>query len=67
MTPALSIIVPMLDEAPGITAALSALAPLRMRGAEVIAVDGGSTDGTFELARPHADTALRSPRAERSK
>jgi rSAM/selenodomain-associated transferase 2 len=62
MTPALSIIVPMLDEAPGITAALSALAPLRQRGAEVIAVDGGSTDGTLELARPHADTALSAPR-----
>jgi len=62
MTPTLSIIVPMLDEAPGVAAALSALAPLRQRGAEVIAVDGSSTDGTLELARPHADTALSSPR-----
>jgi glycosyltransferase involved in cell wall biosynthesis len=42
----LSIIVPCLNEAQGITAALAALAPLRARGAELIVVDGGSGDGT---------------------
>jgi len=59
MTPApavtLSIVVPVLDEAPGIVAALEALAPLRARGCEVIVVDGGSRDGTLDLAAPHAD------------
>jgi hypothetical protein len=43
---ALSIIVPVLDEAAGITATLSALAPLRAAGHQVIVVDGGSRDGT---------------------
>lgn len=51
----LSIIVPVLDEAAGITGQLQALQPLRVRGAEVIVVDGGSTDGTQALAAPFAD------------
>ena len=42
----LSIIMPVLDESVGIEAALTALAPYRERGAEVIVVDGGSRDGT---------------------
>ncbi|MGH8668595.1 MAG: glycosyltransferase, partial [Burkholderiales bacterium] len=42
----LSVIVPALNEAPGIRAALEALAPLRARGHEVIVVDGGSSDDT---------------------
>jgi len=58
----LSIIVPVLDEAEVIVAALSALAPLRQRGAEMIVVDGGSRDGTMDLARPHADRVLIAPR-----
>ena len=41
---------PVLNEAPAIRAALEALAPLRARGHEVIVVDGGSSDGTPELA-----------------
>jgi rSAM/selenodomain-associated transferase 2/rSAM/selenodomain-associated transferase 1 len=60
--PALSIIVPALDEAAGIEAALAALAPLRARGAEVILADGGSTDGTAELARPRVDRVIDAPR-----
>ena len=51
----LSIITPVLDEAAGVEAALQALAPFRARGAEVILVDGGSKDGTVELARPLAN------------
>ncbi|HYN62426.1 MAG TPA: TIGR04283 family arsenosugar biosynthesis glycosyltransferase [Rubrivivax sp.] len=62
MTPALSIVVPALDEAAGIAATLQALAPLRARGAEVIVVDGGSRDGTPRLAAPLADRVLCSPR-----
>ncbi|MGH8648705.1 MAG: TIGR04283 family arsenosugar biosynthesis glycosyltransferase [Burkholderiales bacterium] len=58
----LSIIVPCLNEADGITAMLGALAPLRARGAEVIVVDGGSSDGTVERAAPHADCVIRAPR-----
>jgi rSAM/selenodomain-associated transferase 2 len=57
----LSIIVPVLDEASGIVPALTALAPLRARGAEVIVVDGGSSDGTVELARPLADRTITAP------
>jgi rSAM/selenodomain-associated transferase 2 len=60
--PSLSVIVPVLDEAAGIAAALSALAPLRRRGIEVVVVDGGSRDGSAELARPLADLVLRAPR-----
>jgi rSAM/selenodomain-associated transferase 2 len=60
--PALSIVVPALDEAAGIAAALEALAPLRRRGAEVIVVDGGSRDATAALAAPLADRVLSAPR-----
>jgi len=58
----LSIIIPVLNEAAGIEATLRALAPLRARGAEVIVVDGGSSDGTAEVARPLASQALGAPR-----
>jgi len=58
----LSVIIPCLDEAEVITGSLQALQPLRLRGAEVIVADGGSTDGTLDLARPLADQALSAPR-----
>ncbi len=54
----LSIVIPVLDEADGIVPVLERLAPLRSRGAEVIVVDGGSRDGTPDLARPRADRVL---------
>ena len=58
----LSIIVPVLDEAAGIEAALTALAPDRARGCELIVVDGGSQDETLALAAPLADQAIAAPR-----
>jgi len=51
----LSIVLPVLDEAQRIGAALEALAPLRERGHEVIVADGGSTDGTVQLAEGRCD------------
>ena len=58
----LSIVVPVLDEAEGIAAHLAALAPLRANGAEVIVVDGGSTDATCEIAEPLSDRFVVAPR-----
>ncbi|HXZ47251.1 MAG TPA: TIGR04283 family arsenosugar biosynthesis glycosyltransferase [Pseudolabrys sp.] len=60
--PALSIIVPVLDEAAGIAAALAALSPFRARGVELIVVDGGSGDKTVALAESLADHVLSAPR-----
>ena len=60
--PMLSIIIPVLDEATGIEAALTALSFHRARGAELIVVDGGSGDSTAALARPLADRVLVAPR-----
>lgn len=58
----LSVVIPALNEAPGIRAALEALAPLRARGHEVIVVDGGSDDPTAELAAALCDRVLSAPR-----
>jgi rSAM/selenodomain-associated transferase 2 len=58
----LTIVLPVLDEAAIIVDALAALAPLRARGAEVIVADGGSSDGTANLARPFADRVIAAPR-----
>ena len=58
----LSIIMPALNEAAEIEAALQALAPYRARGVEIIVADGGSSDGTAALARPLADRVIAAPR-----
>jgi rSAM/selenodomain-associated transferase 2 len=58
----LSIVVPVLNEARGIVAALESLAPLRARGHEVIVVDAASEDGSAALAAPHCDRVLQAPR-----
>ena len=54
----ISIVVPALDEAREIVAALTPLQPLRAAGHEVIVVDGGSADATLALAAPLADRAF---------
>jgi len=58
----LSIIMPVLDEAAEIEAALAALTPFRARGVEVILADGGSGDDTVALARPLADCVVMAAR-----
>jgi rSAM/selenodomain-associated transferase 2 len=61
-SPALSIVMPVLDEAERIASALDALAPWRARGdTEVIVVDGGSRDTTPTLAADRADRVLSAP------
>ncbi len=57
----LSIIVPVLNEADSIEAALQRFQFLRQQGCELIVVDGGSVDGSADLARPLADQVLVSP------
>lgn len=60
--PELSIVIPALNEAAGIVAALQPLQELREHGVELIVVDGGSHDDTADLARPWADRVLTAPR-----
>jgi rSAM/selenodomain-associated transferase 2 len=62
----LSVVVPALNEAGGIRGALEALAPLRARGHEVIVVDGGSSDGTAELAAGLCDRVVIASRGRAS-
>lgn len=62
----LSVVVPALNEAAVIESALGALAVLRVRGHEVIVVDGGSTDATLALAAGKADRVITAPRGRAS-
>ncbi len=62
----ITVVVPTLNEAQGIVGCLDALAPLRARGQEVIVVDGGSEDGTPQLAQDRADRVLAAPRGRAS-
>jgi rSAM/selenodomain-associated transferase 2/rSAM/selenodomain-associated transferase 1 len=57
-----SIVVPVVDEAEQIRKALAPLQPFRAAGHELIVVDGGSRDGTFEAAVALADRVLQAPR-----
>ena len=59
---ALSVIVPVLDEAACIEACLVPLQLMRERGAEVLVVDGGSRDATRAIAGPLADRVIDAPR-----
>ncbi len=64
--PALSVVVPVLDEARVIVECLTALVPLRRRGAQIIVADGGSRDHTLALATPLADNVVSAPRGRSS-
>jgi rSAM/selenodomain-associated transferase 2 len=58
-SPTLAVILPILNEEAGIAAALAALQPL---DAEIVAVDGGSSDKTVTLASPLCDRLVRAAR-----
>jgi rSAM/selenodomain-associated transferase 2 len=57
----LSIIVPMLNEAPSIARTLEAIR-IAAPAAEIIVVDGGSTDASVEVARPRCDVVVSASR-----
>ena len=63
MTPArLSVVMPALNEAAGMAAALQALAPLAARGAQLLVADGGSVDDTVSLAQAGGAQVIDAPR-----
>ena len=62
----ISVIVPVFNEASSIRSFLSNLRE-RTRGAEIIVVDGASTDGTDQLARELCDQIIRTSERSRAK
>ena len=64
--PALSIVIPMLNEQAIVAACLARLQVFRNRGVELILVDGGSNDGSFILALPLADQVIAASRGRAS-
>ena len=58
----LSVIMPVLNEAANIVAALAPLQELRAAGHEIIIADGGSEDATPTLAIPLCDRIVTAPR-----
>lgn len=60
--PALTVIVPMLNEAANLPALLAQLAPWRDAGAQVVLVDGGSSDASVRLAQAAGWTVLSAKR-----
>jgi rSAM/selenodomain-associated transferase 2 len=61
VTPALSIIVPVLNEAASLPSLLAHLQAFRDGGCEVIVVDGGSDDGSAALVREGGFDCLMAP------
>ncbi|MEP7302493.1 MAG: TIGR04283 family arsenosugar biosynthesis glycosyltransferase [Caldimonas sp.] len=62
----LLVVMPVLNEAASLAESLQALQPLRRRGASLIVVDGGSTDGSVEIADRGADRTLSAARGRAS-
>lgn len=58
----LSVVIPALNEAAGMSAVLQALAPLAARGAQLLVADGGSVDGTVALAQAGGAQVVHAPR-----
>ena len=58
----LSVIVPMLNEAQALPGLLERLSPLLRNGTEVILSDGGSDDGSADIAERAGFTVVRAPR-----
>ena len=56
----LRIVMPVLNEGAGLSARLAALQSLRAQGAELVLVDGGSTDESWARARPWVDHLIAS-------
>ena len=65
-SPQLSIIVPTLNEASTILVQANALYQFVKRGCEIILVDGGSIDGTVEIARSVLANVVLAPRGRAS-
>ncbi len=61
MQPLISIVIPVVNEAAQLAEKLQALQALRTR-CQLIAVDGGSDDGSPAVAAPWVDKVLHSPR-----
>jgi rSAM/selenodomain-associated transferase 2 len=64
--PAISIIIPVLNEAAGIVRSLERLQAFRRQGAELIVADGGSTDDTLHRAGTLADCLIAAARGRGS-
>ncbi len=62
----LLVVMPVLNEAASLAQSLRALQPLRRRGASLVVVDGGSTDGSIDIAYPLADRTLSAARGRAS-
>jgi len=60
--PRVSIIVPMLNEAPQLPDLFAHLLPLQRAGCEIIFADGGSTDNSASLVKLAGYTVVKSPR-----
>jgi len=58
----ISVIVPVYNEANNILACLNSLQDLRAHGHQIIVIDGGSQDGSKELAAPLSDLVVDSPK-----
>jgi len=54
----ISIIIPVLNEEKALPVTLESLQQLRLKGTEIIVVDGGSTDNTWGIAEQYADKVV---------
>ena len=61
LNPLLTIVIPVLNEARILPARLEDLQFVRCRDVELIVVDGGSTDDSFEISRALSDHVLSAP------